>query len=565
MFLFSPILLTSIIIVAVILLIVAIVLLYKFVIVRERNKRLQRTLSLKYSYFKSLLLGEDSQHIRRIESISNFNLLWKPKFQEFYKRFEELRDVDDRRASRAIQQINESFAKNSKEFKTTFNNNKSIIYNYEMKVTALNQDLLNEIKPETEIREEAVQDKEKYRIVKARYRESKKQLELVENQFDQIIQNIDNLFITFEETLSGAYFDEANQVALKIRQFIHQLDIALDKMPMLCVKTTMVLPTKIEQLSEKTKEVERLNVPIQHLFVKDAISNFNERIADIESRIKKFEIKHLDSELDKLDEEIDRLFTAFDSELEDKKVFEETFEQTYRNVNKVENHFISLKNKLPKLQEIYLFSREDLDRVEQIQQAITDLSNIKRTVDGFIHSSTKQPYSILTTKTNDLLIANNEVGQMIEDYFNFISTLRTDSEQAYNISREYFYYLKELEFNIRELSIPDFTNQFIPKINRMYVLINEILITVQNRPIKVMVVNKLKNELVHIHDEINVFFTKGVESARLAEETIVYLNRYRSEHSEVQQRLVDAEIRFNKGSFDDVYTDCFETLKKFKQ
>jgi len=190
---------------AIIVIAVIVFILAKFAFRGTKNKKMLKSLSIKYSYVRSLLLGENIQYIKRIEAISDINLLMRPAYEEFNTRFETLRTVDDRRASRSIQILNEALAAGHKEFRKALSEHRPIILDYERKVAALSKDLTNMIKPESEIREDSVYDKEKLRLIKNMYRDHKDDLEIVVPSFEKIFAQIELLFKEYDTALNGAY------------------------------------------------------------------------------------------------------------------------------------------------------------------------------------------------------------------------------------------------------------------------------------------------------------------------------------------------------------------------
>ena len=111
---------------AIIVIAVIVFILAKFAFRGTKNKKMLKSLSIKYSYVRSLLLGENIQYIKRIEAISDINLLMRPAYEEFNTRFETLRTVDDRRASRSIQILNEALAAGHKEFRKALSEHRPI-------------------------------------------------------------------------------------------------------------------------------------------------------------------------------------------------------------------------------------------------------------------------------------------------------------------------------------------------------------------------------------------------------------------------------------------------------
>ena len=85
---------------------VLIFVLVKFVFMRKSANRQIRELERKYSYLDALLIGQDSQYIKRLEIISRTNLLYVDIYNKYSKRFKQIYDIDDKFAEGVIKQLN---------------------------------------------------------------------------------------------------------------------------------------------------------------------------------------------------------------------------------------------------------------------------------------------------------------------------------------------------------------------------------------------------------------------------------------------------------------------------
>lgn len=547
-----------------IVLIVAYIFLYKYFLLGRKNRRLQNALTHKYNYAHNLLLNEDSQHLRRIEAISDINLLMKPTYEEFYKRFEQLRDIEDRRASRSIQILNEELVKGNREYKSSYQENRFIVVEYENKVQLLNRDLANVIRPETEIREQSIDDKKTYRIIKNIYRENKKELELVEASFERIFSQVDKLFNQHEDALSGAYYDEANQALEKIRTSLKYLEKSLESLPLLCVKTVELIPQKLEFVRSRYQELEHQGIPLPHLLVNQQLDKFNNFLEDAKRKLRVFNTQGIDRELTEIDRTVSELLVRFDDEVEQKTIFVEQFDQVYQRVNDIERRYIKLVNNMATVKKIYLISQESDSQLEVIKVKLNDLSNTKRMLDSFTHSSTKQPYSVLVEKMNQLRDESEVAEKLLNKYFTYIDDLKDDAQGANLLVKNMFFSLKKAEAKLRDIRVETFINRQIADFDRAYELIDLITLTLQKTPIDVTVTNSYADELKTLAEALIKRIDTEFNNANLAEASIIYLNRYRTQYSDVQAKLSDEEIRFMNGSFADVYNNCTDTIKQFR-
>lgn len=331
-------------------------LLVKFVFVGRKVKKQFAELNRRIDLARSTLLNKDTQHLRRIESISDVNLLMRPTYDAFYRRFTEIREIDDRRAQKALQTLNEAQIKGAKDFRKIYPEQRAIIQDYEFKVNELDRDLVQVIQPESDSREASVADKEKYRLIKRIYRENKHELELVDFSFNRIFARLEELFKQYDNALNGAYYDEAEQYLHKIRLFLSELEKALEILPLLCVKTSTLIPQKLQQIRQRYEAMEKDNIPLQHLLINQNIEQFEIVIEDVEKRLKQFETQGVDQVLNDIDRKINKIFDCMDYEIEQRDIYLSQFEASYHNVTEMERKYIRLVNMMPKIKEVYFIS-----------------------------------------------------------------------------------------------------------------------------------------------------------------------------------------------------------------
>lgn len=538
--------------------------LVKFAFRGTKNKKTLKSLSIKYSYVRSLLLGENIQYIKRIEAISDINLLMRPAYEEFNNRFETLRTVDDRKASRSIQILNEALAAGNKEFRKALLEHRPIILDYERKVTALSKDLTNMIKPESEIREESVYDKEKLRLIKNIYRDNKDDLEIVVPSFEKIFAQIELLFKEYDTALNGAYYDEARGYLEKIRQFNDQLEKILQVLPLLVVKTTGLIPEKIATLKDKYEEAASYNVPLHHLRVNQEIEGFNNELARIRKQLVRFDTRNIEANLNRIADTIDELINSFSLEIEKQREFAARYDKTYLHVNELEQRYIRLVNRMPQVKEYYQINPVYEKKLEEANGNVNTMMMVKRSLDAFLHSATKQPYSVLVEKVGQLEVESAKVDIIVRDFQSYIESLRVIVEDGFAICKILFLRFKELEVMLRRLNVPSYTQNFEQDFTSGYAMISDISSLIRERPIDVTQVELLTNELRLLATRLEDAIITDVKYAESAEEVIVSLNAFRLQFSDLHSRLRDEEQRFFNGLFKNTYDNSIEQLKKYQ-
>ena len=559
----SPVLIVILIVGAILVLGAGAFLLYHFVISRNRIKRQIKELEKKYSYLDALLIGQDSQYIHRLEIISRTNLLYVDKHEQFSRRFKEIYENDDRFADSMIKQLNALINNQQyKNIKTVISDTKRAMKTFEDKVNTLDNDLYNLIKPEEDSRQLILKLKENYRRVKQTFYANSSDLDLVSSSINQVFDKLDQMFVDFETHIESAEYDEAQSLLPTIGKVVNALESALSQLPNLCILVNNVVPEKIADLKKKYEEVEALGLPLYNLAFTVKIGEWKNDLEVIRKRLIKLELTNIMESLDALQSEIEEVQEQLNHEQDDKDYFESHNAEVYKNVIELEKVFLKICSILPGVYATYLVPDDKKEKVEELRQTMNVLSTTKQSLDNFIHSSLKQPFSTLKNKLDELEAQYNKAKEGIEEFKKYVEFLKGSSEEAYTLVFVYYYRLKQCESVLREIALPLFTQQYKVRIEDCYDLLNDIDRTVKVQPIAVDAINEkvdiLKATANALFDDVENKFRE----MQLAESAIVYANRDRNHQDDVHQQLCLLEESFAHGEFVKVYHDANAIFKR---
>lgn len=538
-------------------------LLYHFVISRNRIKHQVRELQKKYSYLDALLIGQDSQYIHRLEIISRTNLLYVDKHEKFSRRFKEIYENDDKFAESMLKQLNALI--NNKQFKnikTVIGDTKKAMKVFEDKVNALDNDLYTLIKPEEDSRQSILKLKENYRRVKQTFYANSSDLDLVSSSINQVFDKLDQMFVEFETHIESAEYDDAQGLLPTISQVVTALESALSQLPNLCILVNTVIPEKIEDLKKDYDVLEAQGLPLYNLAFQTKLGEWNNDLNIIRTRLTKLQIGNIMESLDALQSEIEEMRELLNNEQNDKNFFEAHNEEIYQNVVDLEKSFLKICSLLPELYRTYVVTDERKEKVEALKQTMNSLGTTKQSLDNYVHSSLKQPYSTLKGKLDELNNQYATAKEGMEEFKQYIEFLKTSSEEAYTLVFVYYYRLKQEESLLREIAIPEFSEPYHVRIEDCYDLLNEIDKAIKVQPIAVDEINEkvatLKGSASALFDEIENKFRE----MQLAESAIVYANRDRNHQDDVHQQLSALEQEFYKGEFVKVYHEANAIFKR---
>ncbi len=528
-----------------------------------RYKKQVRELSRRFEYLHALLFGQDSQYVKRIEIISLTNLLYVNTHMTFNKRFKDIRDKGDASAQTTINDLKDLLSdRDYKALKAALPKAKEVIDSYDDEVNSLNSDLLVVIKPEEECRQKSLMLKEELRKIKQDYYVKQADLTLVAPSFETVFNKLDDRFKDFESYVESAQYDDANNRLPEISKVLKELANVIKEMPNICVTIQSVIPEKLASLENKYEELLSSGYPLHHLLVKGNIEDMRRELNILTNSVQKFELDGVNERLDGMLAQIDDYFNSFEKEKDARVSFESDCDKVYSYANSIDKKYIRLCNSLPEVKKIYVISEEENAKIGAIKVLVNKAGATKRSLDTFIHSVTKQPYTILVEKMNLLNDESNSTSQAIDDFDRYLLSLKNDSEVAFNSVSTFDTKMKDAEYYLRLMDIPALNKKYQPDIDRCYDLLNQIYTKLNGLPIDVALINQLENELNQVGESVFNSTKEDYQQMLMANGSILFANRDRRHLGEMDATLKQAEGFYFSGEFKKAYDETNAVLKR---
>ena len=284
---------------------------YFFFIRKNKIRKEVRGLDRRFQFYHALLIGQDSQYVKRLEIISRTNLLYVEIHTKFLKRFKEIRDKHDASAQSTINRLMDLLDdRKFKQVKNYLPEASEIITEYEKMVDNLNNELLRVVKPEEDCRQSSLNLKEQLRRIKQDYYAKQSDLILLAVSFEKVFEHVDSLFEEFESYVESAQYDEANSILPKIDHILHELTASMVDLPNLCVLVTDIIPSRISELQKAHDDLEEQEYPLHHLCVESSLNEMRKALEYYKSQIKKFNTAGIRDQLDDMLNRIEDFFNT---------------------------------------------------------------------------------------------------------------------------------------------------------------------------------------------------------------------------------------------------------------
>lgn len=551
--------------IAIIILIVASILIYFLVIKRNRERRTSKELEKKYVSLHQILTEDIEQYIARLDFISNQNTEYIEYHEKYYMAYQEILQENDRGSYIAVNGLRSTInEKKRKGLKNLIDSTRTIVNEFDRKVTELFNQLNELLQKDEEFHQDEVVLQRNYRALKEKYANNQTELVIMEESFSRFFDKIDRLFSECENLSSGARYDEANEILPKISQVLEALDESFEKLPTICVRVTKVLPKRMDEIRVRYEELEANEYPLHHLKVMSKLETFKLSLEEIIKRVCAFNLKNVEQELDEIDNEIIEIFKAFEREETARVFFDENCDKMYTDIYELENRFKKIKRALPNYKEVYLIKEKYLDKVNELEEDINNVQIIKRDLDQYIHSSTRQPYTIIVSKIRDMQDEMGRINEILKDFNAYLFSLKKDSEYDYETICNYYLKLKDAQYQLREMAVPSYSDRLILPFERAYNFLEQIGEVLKARPIDVAKANEILDGALELIDGMLKDIQEQVGQRKYAEESIVYANQYRQGFVDCKYTLKSADQSFYEGDFTRTIDQTVNLIKKMR-
>ena len=522
---------------------------------QELEKRYQDTHALFFVQAEAIY--------HRLEKISKHNLEYFSYFENISKTHEMIKHELDSKAKDQLAKLSIYVKDNQgKAFNALYQPTRITLDVFESAVKKLMVELTMIMKPEEDTKILIGEVKELIRHLRTEYFGKINQLNLVEPQFNNLFKYVDDQINFIDQKMDAGEYDDIQQMIAKITKAIKKILSLMNDLPRICVLLSKVIPEKINNLIDASEAMNKQGYAMHHLLIKDTIHKAQDELERMQSRIAVFDILSMEAQLNGIGEKLEGFYPLFEKEKEAKVIFDKDYEATYEAVNNLEKRFSKLNAGLPKIKDIYVLEHQRLGDVDLIKELISRLNQTKRGLDTLVLAGTKQPYTLQVEKIN-ILKKEAELGeQKLDAFTRYLSSLKTQSQEAYASVNQYFLQFKDAEKALDDLNMQILIDQYYPLFTKFYQHLKQIVDALSLLPIDMNVVqqnlNLIKQEGQAVVQRVHATIKLALETEKL----LLTANKDRHRTSDNQKIIALAEQAFFEGKFEKAYAEANNLLKK---
>ena len=412
--------------------------------------------------------------------------------------------------------------------------------------------VLNEIKEinssEEKYRKIIIKLKAKYRELQSIFESKKSEYEDIANVIELQFENIEKRFQDFEDCMEESDYQEVFRIVKGIDIMIDHMGIVINEVPDLVLLANKLIPKKIEQITEIYDDMNTKKYPLKHLKIEYNVEESLKNINQIIDRIKVLNLENCMFELKTMLEYLESLFNEFEYEKKSKREYDDNKEVFDKRLDKLTHVVSDIYLQLDDIKNMYDLTDSDVKTIDLVNTKLNELNDKYKLMTKSL-SKKKIPYSeayeSLSGYLTELKIIEDELDESLKNLGNMYDDEVRAREQLDEIQE----LLKQSKVKIRSYKLPIISNNYFVELQEANEAILEIIKELEKKPIAIKILNTRVDTARDLVLKLYNTTNDMIKTAKLAEYSIVYGNRYRSQDINIDSALNQAQVLFYKGNY----------------
>ncbi|MDD2409785.1 MAG: septation ring formation regulator EzrA [Bacilli bacterium] len=528
---------------------VAILILITLIILKKRTKKKYNEILMQLEKEKNLILsGAILNELNKVGALINNKELEK-KYKLWQNRYEIIKEQDMPNLNDRLLELEDLCIKG--KFKIV---NKAIAeLEIEIYYVKTKSDfLLSEIKEislsESKNREIVTKLKADYREIYLKYNKNSEEYDFVKVPLELQFENIDKLFASFEVAMESNAYSEVGKIVKALDDTIGNLIVVIEEAPTIIIMGKKLIPIKIYDIRNIYNKMLKENYNLDYLNIDYNITESEKKIADIFDRLNVLNLTDSIFELKTILSYFESLYYDFDNEKMSKKAFEENMRKVAIKTKKMLNIISKLSSKIEDIKYSYDLTHEEVKIIDELNINIKAIQNdYEVTLENYRNKSFA--FSRLNKELDHLNLKLSKNEDKLELTLKNLSGLKEDELRAHEQFDEIESILKKSKEQISSYKLPIIPENYYTHLNEANEAINEMLFELNKKPISIRILNTRVDTARDLTLKLYKTTNETIKTAKLAENTIIYGNRFKPLNTVLNQGLKKAEKKFFAGNY----------------
>ena len=537
-----------------------IILLIWFLVNKMRMKQFQKRLNEcqnKYNEIKNLTLQFKMNKANNLSKINSDTLAQVRQAQELYDTYESTIARISESLADCQDNISAGKLKKAEGQLQTLNND---LKTADQTSGDLNDLLDNILAEEVAQRQQVNAYKNRFRALKSAAQEHSSDLSYCWEYIEKKIASTEQMFSTFEEWIYSSDFDKANDELNSIGQSLDEIDAITENMPGLLQDARGVIPRMAEEMHNNYVKERSRGVYLEHIQVNENLAALTNALKDDLKRLKTCDMEGVRANLDAYKERINQLNASIENEARAFDALGDLKEDTEKQYKDMESALIYIQENYQKSSQkfgLQSLSREIEKRQKQFDEIKKDMPDIMERISasGAVPSVSEADLTVLHQR----VATTNEAVQKI---LKKINAANSDEDRASKQLIKLQIILAQINVKITQYRLPNISVKYKDDMDKAAHYISQVQTLMNQTPINMqgveVILNKALEFIYKLYNDVNNVLGTVV----MAENTIVFGNRYRSTYADIDSELTRAELAFRNGEYTEALSMAIATMEK---
>lgn len=430
----------------------------------------------------------------------------------------------------------------------------------ETRVTDVNTGL-NELLEQESIQRDGINKlKESFRTLRSKVSTNSNNYGASTEYIQQELVEIESLFSIFEDLMFMADFTKASDQKDIISERMNRLDELCNKLPALYEHAKGILPRNMEEVGYEYAQAKNKGVYLDHLKVHSNLDAVSELLKEVLKRLRQGNLESVQEDLTTCDTRIKQLSEQIVTE-------DHAFCEIRDNKDIVFNMVETLNKDMEEIHSLYSrvctrFGFENWNvRLEETDNKLVSLNDMKRSMEKTVQEE-QQAASVLLVSYKELeqstTLFRNDVDDMKQRLYDACS----DEERAKKQLVKLQLVLNETKVKMMRHRLPNVSTQFEDDLRRAVTKVHDIEAMIERTPLDIKTLNyELRQTIDYVYTLYNSV-NKLVGMAAMVENAIVFGNRYRATHPDIDSELTRADLCFRNGEYTKALKIAIQCIEK---
>ena len=486
--------------------------------------------------------------LNKVESLIN-NKELERVYNNWKSKFKQIKDKEVPKITDELLEVEELFkTKNYKLIEEKLAHIELDIYYVKSKA----QFLLSEIKEitlsEEKNREIVTKLKSTYRTIFVKYNNHKEEYNLINSPIELQFETVDKLFTSFEAAMDSNKYSEVGKIVKALDDIIGNLSIVIEETPSIILMGKNIIPKKIDDIKIIYDKMAKEGYNLEFLNIEYNIQESEKKIADIFDRLNVLNLEDSIFELKTIMDYFDGLYNDFEKEKVSKKMFVEYIRVLGIKSKKISNVTSNISRKIDEIKYSYDLSDDEVVIIDELN---LESKAIQSDYEVILENYRNKSFAF--TKLNKEMELLNLRISKTEDKLNYtlksLGSLKEDELRAREQLEEIKEILSSAKKKIKSFKLPVIPKCYYIELEEATDAIREMIKELESQPISIKTLNTRVDTARDLVLKLYTTTNETVKTAWMAENAIIYGNRYRADNKEINSSLEKAELAFMKGNF----------------